>query len=155
HQRWATGLLVDRANVAGGINLMNRGIFGSGHGWTIGWSVAWNSIANTFIVQRPPGSQNWSIGGRGNIRDQPRPCGTTNEPRGALDSHGTPVAPSSLYLAQLCERLGPSALTNIGYDNSNCVGFALSATPGSQTVTAGGSTSYTAAVTPSQGFNST
>src|SRR5262249_54513736 len=30
-----------------------------------------------------------------------------------------------------------------------------SATPGSQTVTAGGSTSYTAAVTPSQGFNST
>ena len=37
HQRLATGLLVDRANVVGNIDLMNRGIFGSGHGWTIDW----------------------------------------------------------------------------------------------------------------------
>jgi hypothetical protein len=28
--------------------------------------------------------------------------------------HGTPVFPSSLYLAQLCQRLGPQALANIG-----------------------------------------
>jgi len=26
-----------------------------------------------------------------------------------------PVAPRSLYLAQLCERLGPQALVDIGY----------------------------------------
>jgi len=32
-----------------------------------------------------------------------------------VDSHGTPVAPSSLYLAQLAERLGPQAVKNIGY----------------------------------------
>ena len=37
HQRLATGLLVDRANVVGNIDLMNRSIFGSGQGWTIGW----------------------------------------------------------------------------------------------------------------------
>jgi F5/8 type C domain len=115
HQRWATGLLVDRANIDGAIDLMNRGIFGSGHGWTIGWGVAWNSVADTFVVQRPPGSQNWSIGGRGAIRDQPRPGGSVNEPRGAFDSHGTPVAPSSLYLSQLCDRLGMQAVSNIGY----------------------------------------
>jgi hypothetical protein len=36
-------------------------------------------------------------------------------PPGTFDSHGTPVFPSSLYLAQLCERLGPQALANIGY----------------------------------------
>jgi hypothetical protein len=115
HQRWATGLLVDRGNIDGAIDLMNRGIFGSGHGWTIGWGVAWNSVADTFVVQRPPGSQNWSIGGRGAIRDQPRPGGTANEPRGAFDSHGAPVAPSSLYLSQLCDRLGMQAVSNIGY----------------------------------------
>ncbi|HEX6737956.1 MAG TPA: discoidin domain-containing protein [Vicinamibacteria bacterium] len=116
HQRWATGLLVDRADVAGQIDLMNRGIFGSGHGWTIGWGVAWNSVTGSFVVQRPPGAPNWSIGGRGNIKDQPRPGRSSpNEPRGIFDSHGTPVAPNSLYLAQLCDRLGMQAVTNIGY----------------------------------------
>jgi hypothetical protein len=116
HQRWATGFLVDRGNVAGQIDLMNRGIFGSGHGWTVGWGVSWNSVTGSFVVQRPPGTQNWSIGGRGNIKDQPRPGRSSpNEPRGAFDSHGTPVAPGSLYLAQLCDRLGLQAVTNIGY----------------------------------------
>ncbi|HET8646762.1 MAG TPA: hypothetical protein VFO85_14805, partial [Vicinamibacteria bacterium] len=115
HQRWATGFLLDRGDVSGAVHLMNRGIFGSGHGWTVGWGVSWNSTTGTFVVQRPPGTQNWSVGGRGTIRDQPRPGGTTNEPRGIFDSHGTPVAPGSLYLAQLCDRLGLQAVTNIGY----------------------------------------
>ena len=116
HQRWATGFLVDRGDVSNQIHLMNRGILGSGHGWTVGWGVSWNSVTNTFVVQRPPGTQNWSIGGRGTIRDQPRPGRSSpNEPRGVFESHGTPVAPSSLYLAQLCDRLGLQAVTNIGY----------------------------------------
>jgi hypothetical protein len=33
-----------------------------------------------------------------------------------FESVGIPVAPKSLYLAQLCERLGPQALANIGYE---------------------------------------
>jgi hypothetical protein len=116
HQRWATGMLLDRGNVDGGIDYMNRGFFGSGHGWTIGWAVAWNSVADSFKVQRPPGTQNWSIGGRGLVQDSPRPGSSSpNMPRGIFDSHGTPVAPSSLYLAQLCDRLGLEAVTNIGY----------------------------------------
>jgi hypothetical protein len=32
-----------------------------------------------------------------------------------IESAGKPVQPPSLYLEQLKERLGPSALTNIGY----------------------------------------
>jgi len=36
-------------------------------------------------------------------------------PQGIIDSPGIAVAPQSLYLAQLCERLGPGALTAIGY----------------------------------------
>ena len=36
-------------------------------------------------------------------------------PLGTFDSKGVTVAPASLYLAQLCERLGPAAVTNIGF----------------------------------------
>jgi hypothetical protein len=34
---------------------------------------------------------------------------------GSFDSTGTTVQPSSLYAAQLCERLGSQALAAIGY----------------------------------------
>jgi hypothetical protein len=118
HQRWATGMLVDRARLtAGGIEYMNRGNLGSGHGWTMGWGVVWNSEAPRYTVQKPQGSQNWTIGSIGDIVDRPEygNTGPGNLPRGVHDSHGTKVKPSSLYLAQLCDRLGPQALTNIGY----------------------------------------
>jgi hypothetical protein len=116
HQRWATGMLFDNINVDGDMSLMNRGYYGSGHGWTVGWAVAWNTVADRYIIQRPQGTMNWSIGGSGAIHDQPRPGRSSpNEPRGTFESHGTRVSPSSLYLAQLCTRLGPQALANIGY----------------------------------------
>ena len=45
HQRWSTGLLIDSCQTPeGGIDLMNRGSMGSGHGWTMGWGVAWNNV---------------------------------------------------------------------------------------------------------------
>jgi hypothetical protein len=66
HQRWSTGILIDSCQVPeGGIDLMNRGAMGSGHGWTMGWGVAWNNIAKSYVVQMPPGSANWAIGNRG------------------------------------------------------------------------------------------
>jgi hypothetical protein len=44
HQRWMTGLLVENCKVpTGGIDFMDRGTMGSGHGWTTGWSVACNA----------------------------------------------------------------------------------------------------------------
>ena len=46
----------------------------------------------------------------------PRPFGKEPKlPSGVFDSHDRPVTPSSLYLSQLAERLGPSALKKIGY----------------------------------------
>ena len=42
------------------------------------------------------------------------PGGTEVEVQGAIDSPGQAVNPASLYLAQLCQRLGPTALKNIG-----------------------------------------
>ena len=66
HQRWSTGILIDSCQVPeGGIDLMNRGAMGSGHGWTMGWGVVWNNIAKSFVIQMPPGSANWAIGNRG------------------------------------------------------------------------------------------
>jgi hypothetical protein len=105
HQRWATGLLVDSTDLGdGNIEYINRGTAGSGHGWTMGWGVVWNSAAASIKVEQPAGAANWAIGSRGNQFGS-----------GTFDSHGTPVNPASLYLAQLCVRLGPQALVNIGY----------------------------------------
>jgi hypothetical protein len=105
HQRWATGLLVDGTHLdSGNIEYINRGTAGSGHGWTMGWGVVWNSIAPSIKVFQPEGTANWAIGNQG-----------TPSGNGTFEAHGTPVAPASLYLAQLCQRLGPQALTNLGY----------------------------------------
>jgi len=115
HQRWATGLLTDRANITGGaVEYIDRGNLGSGHGWTMGWGVSWNSQAK-INLQRPPGSMNWAIGNVGTIGTSTEYGSGDTLPLGIYESHGTNVSPSSLYLAQLCSRLGPSALTNIGY----------------------------------------
>jgi len=125
HQRWATGLLIDGCEVPdGGIDFMNRGIMGSGHGWAIGWAVAWNCKAKSYLNQQPPGSANWVIGSTGEQQKKSMPGSgqgtgiSYNDallPEGIYDSHGTAVTPSSLYLAQLYERLGKQALINIGY----------------------------------------
>ncbi len=117
HQRWTTGMLLDNCQVpAGGIDFKNRGSMGSGHGWGTGWSVAWNCTARTYVIQQPPGAMNWVIGCIGRSKPTPRPFDSEpNLPVGSFDSPGTPVAPQSLYLAQLAERLGPQAVKNIGY----------------------------------------
>ncbi|MGC0151418.1 hypothetical protein ACPRNU_03020 [Chromobacterium vaccinii] len=86
HQRWATGLLVDNADVGGG------------HGWSMGWGVVWNAKADQLAVAAPPGATNWAIGSSG-----------------AVDSANVRVGPDSLYPMQLCQRLGPQAVKNIGY----------------------------------------
>jgi len=117
HARWATGLLVDCCEVPeSGIDFMNRGEMGSGHGWTIGWAVAWNCVARSYVIQQPPGAANWAIGCRGAREVKGMPF--NHEPpmaEGIFDSHDSPVTPTSLYLAQLKDRAGAQALKNIGY----------------------------------------
>jgi len=117
HQRWATGVLVDGCSVPeGGIDFMNRGAYGSGHGWAVGWAVAWNCQAASYLNQMPPGSANWVIGSTGKKMYKPMPFDKSpNVPEGIYDAYGTPVTPKSLYLAQLKERLGSAALIHIGY----------------------------------------
>src|SRR4051794_10237859 len=103
----ATGLLLDNCTLLeGGMDFLNRGVAGSGHGWTMGWDVAWNNIAKTYIIQNPPGAANWVIGNIGSRLKTARLFDSAPIlEEGYFDSHGTPVAPQSLYLAQLHERL--------------------------------------------------
>ena len=117
HARWATGLLIDNCEVPeGGIDLMNRGEMGSGHGWTSGWSVAWNCTAKTFIIQQPPGALNWAIGCCGTRLRQGMPFSHKTElVEGIFDSPGVRVEPASLYSAQLGDRIGPEAVKALGY----------------------------------------
>jgi hypothetical protein len=117
HMRWSTGLLVDNCSCPeGGINLQNRGIMGSGHGWAIGWAVAWNCHAKSLLIQQPPGTMNWSIGCTGAVESQPMP-GTKSPdlPNGLADSPNKEVSPKSLYLQQVKDRLGADAIRNLGY----------------------------------------
>ena len=68
--------------------LRNRGIMGSGHGWTLGWSVLWNDEANFFLVQNPPGAMNWAIGNKGAEGGAQMPGSTdgVHLPRGMIES---------------------------------------------------------------------
>lgn len=114
HQRWYTGLLTDNGTLSSGVYYINRRTAGSGHGWASGWGVAWNVTGSRFVISAAPGTESWCIGCVGSRGSNPP------DPDGIFDSLGSLVTPSSLYLAQLCERLGPDALTNIGYDSSSC-----------------------------------
>lgn len=121
HQRWTTGILYDNCRLPdGGLDLKNRGSMGSGHGWGTGWSVAWNCLSKTIVNQQPPGCYNWVIGCTGKSTPLPRPFDRSPVlPLGVFDSENQPVSPKSLYLTQLKERLGTSALNSLEYKDAN------------------------------------
>ena len=108
HMRWSTGLLIDSCNIPDGeIDFANRLTFGSGHGWSIGWGIAWNCNAKSLLLEMPPGALNLAIGCKGEPHQK--------SSKEAFFSANQPVTPASLYLSQLRERLGETAMRNIGY----------------------------------------
>ncbi|HEV2320653.1 MAG TPA: hypothetical protein VGV18_12930 [Verrucomicrobiae bacterium] len=133
HRLWATSLLTD--NEYGTVNNIHDVITtGGGNGWGAGFSVFYNCRSVNHTIQCPslPNHYNWWIGGLGaNSSDL-----TTNA--AVFDHDETEVAPQSLYLEQLKERLGGAAVENIGYTM-----FSIFASPSSQTVNAGSSNNYT------------
>jgi hypothetical protein len=103
HHRWSTGGLYD--NFSGNLAIINRAWLGSGHGWTAGNFVAWNTEGK-LSVQSPPAATNYAIGHIGE-----KAAGLIKEmPDGWWESLGAHVAPRSLYLAQLKDRLGEGAV---------------------------------------------
>ena len=108
HLRWATGALYD--NIQGGdLNIEDRQNFGSGQGWSGAQHVFWNTKGSgKTAVQSPPGAINWSIGHVGK-----RSKGRWNRPQGIWISHGEHVAPQSLFVQQLTERIGSAKANTI------------------------------------------
>ena len=108
HHRWAVGILWD--NLKGGdFNVQDRGHMGSGHGWAGAQQVFWNCETSSICVQQPPTAQNYAIGCTGKVSKGSFP----DRKPGHYESHGTHVEPRSLYLKQLEDRLGASAVKNI------------------------------------------
>lgn len=135
HHRWSTGTLYDNIHLTGSqrlgyIQLVNRGNFGSGHGWAGANSVMWNCLAPAINTGKPQTEQNFAVGAYGlydNIDRSPYLRGyrrfvtpsieTPNYPEtqefegsplygnGYIEAPYNPVSPSGLYLAQLSFRL--------------------------------------------------
>ena len=103
HHRWSVSTLFDRVQTQA-LNAQNRGTSGSGHGWAGANMVFWNCRTVGIICQHPPAAENFCIG-----------CIATGKITGDghIESFGTPVAPESLYLAQLRDRLGMKAVRQV------------------------------------------
>lgn len=104
HRHWSQGLLCDNLRELGSTNsqakLINRGDFGTSHGWGAAHSVIWRFNKET-TCQKPPTAQNYAILNEGTLRNSvwfPGPFGVRELQSGEL-------VPDSLYEAQLCERL--------------------------------------------------
>lgn len=109
HHRWATGLLFD--NTKGeSIKVQNRKDSGTGHGWSGAQVLFWNVEANVIVCDAPLGGMSWAIGCAGAKSEGDW---APEEPFGWWESPGASVAPRSLYLQQLQDRLGEAAVAAI------------------------------------------
>ena len=109
HEQWATGSLFDNVQAP----LTARFWKNISIGWAGANTVFWN-CEGSFLVQKPPTAQNFSFGHIGidavvfNI-----PLQDPTKEGGYIESLDKHVAPRSLYLTQLRERLGDAAVRNV------------------------------------------
>ncbi|POW11571.1 hypothetical protein PSTT_05138 [Puccinia striiformis] len=96
HQRWSTGFLVEDSHV-GQINLKNRGIMGTGHGWAIGSGVVWSCSATKITIENPPMSRKFPSELRSSCQFPKFPTYQSSNPA------------NSLYQMQLSARIGAEA----------------------------------------------
>lgn len=109
HHRWSTGTLYD--NTKGYmLRAQNRRYSGTGHGWAGAQQMFWNTEHDVYVVQAPPFAMNWSVGQVGTIAPGKFP---PEEPAGIMQAVGQVVAPRSLYLQQLRDRLGEQAVMDV------------------------------------------
>lgn len=109
HEQWATGTLYDNVEAP----LTARFWQNINIGWAAANTVFWNCTGD-FLVQKPPTAQNYSFGHRGiNAVIFNTALQDLSQPNGHIESLDRHVAPRSLYLAQLRERLGDAAVRRI------------------------------------------
>ena len=112
HSNLVTGALYDNVHAPIALRFAKSNIVR----WMTIWSILWN-CEGMHLVQKPPLAQNYAFGHIGihavvfntSLVDH-------SFPNGHIESWDKHVAPESLYLAQLRERLGQQALANIGYE---------------------------------------
>ncbi len=112
HRQWSQGMLFDNvvfsnhATTGYVLGLYSRGDYGTGHGWAAVHSVAWNcSLGRNMVLQKPPTAQNYAIGCFASAIVSSSPF---SNPKGYEEgTNTTGLTPSSLYEAQLAERLSP------------------------------------------------
>lgn len=130
HLRWATGLLFDNIRSEPsllalsrepelatlparewitGLHVQNRGGAPKAQGWAGAQVMFWNS-EGTLIADAPPGAMNWVVGGIASKNDGNQ---VPSEAFGIWRAYSGQVSPRSLYLRQLEDRLGSSAVANV------------------------------------------
>jgi hypothetical protein len=102
HRQWTQAMLYDNVteSASSTILLINRGDFGTSHGWGCAHSVVWN-FNSRMSVQKPPTAQNYAVSTAGTRATSYSFPG----PDGSYELNGAGLGPASLYEAQLCERL--------------------------------------------------
>jgi hypothetical protein len=111
-ESWASGVLYDNVRIDGaGLNLENRWITPPGAGWSAGNCMLWQCQAATMHVSRPPTANNWAIGVWAGFSGD-----------GTFQARSDFVRPVSLYQAQLQERRGVEAASDISLGLSEHVG---------------------------------
>ncbi len=108
HNRWVNGVLYDNVKAPLTARYWD---------YIIGWAganiVFWNCEGD-FLIQSPPTAKNYSFGHIGiNAVIFNAPLQDLTKPGGHIESLDIHVAPRSLYLTQLKERLGMEAVGNI------------------------------------------
>ncbi|UCG59109.1 MAG: hypothetical protein JSU70_06295, partial [Phycisphaerales bacterium] len=98
-ESWASGTLYDNVKIGGNaLRLCHRGSRGQGIGWAAANSVLWQCSAAIIECDKPPTAWNWAFG-----------CWGEFEGDGFWSESNSFVKPSSLYVAQLTQRLGDGA----------------------------------------------
>jgi regulation of enolase protein 1 (concanavalin A-like superfamily) len=112
HLDWTTGDLFDNVTISGTqLGAFNRGNDGSGQGWGGANYVFWNDANNTQLDNfNPPTAQQWVFGGSSEETIDTEDGSEANVPADYIDL-GQVVAPQSLYIAQLLDRLTPTVQT--------------------------------------------
>lgn len=99
----AAGVLLDLVRIDGNaLSFMDRQYRAQGAGWSAVNSVMWNCSAAVVRCFRPPTQQNWAFGCWGEFSGD-----------GFWQNSNDYIEPTSLYVAQLVDRLGESARRRI------------------------------------------
>ena len=146
HQKWNVGYLYDCLDMHHGLVVANNGT----GGWTAGNHLAWNcETTSGYTFERAPTVHSWIQGCIGPNQPDPPSNGGPAE----VVSYGTHLEPSSLYRAQLSDRVGNQAVLDTLGAPTGCNRFVLNTSTTSRNIPAGNATTYPVTLTTGPLYN--